>query len=104
MNTKQIEEQIKLLEAYINKGTVVDKLIGLCDNVLLPSFPCCDVYPSWELYSGECGFPIGNGYGDYIRGAVRETMHDRRTTHGKQRLALAKHCLAWCEKELEGTI
>ncbi len=101
MNTNDLLKQVELLKDCIDNGTVVDKYWGLCYNVLLSNFPTMDVFPYWELYSGDCTFPVGNGKDDFMR---TDNMHDRRTTYGKLRLALAKHCLAWCEKELKDTV
>ena len=101
MNTEQLKEQAERLEDYIDGGTVKEKGWGLCGNVLLDNFPSYDVFPSWELYSGEWDYPVGTAYDDYKRTVSK---HDRRTTYGKQRLSLAKHCLAWCEKELKDTV
>ena len=98
MNTKDLLEQIALLTAYIEKGTRRKQTWGLCGNVLLNNFPVCDVFPSWELYSGDCAYPVGNGRDDYHWASG---MHDHSTEYGKLRLALAKHCLAWCEQELQ---
>jgi hypothetical protein len=102
MNTKQLKNQVKLLTDYIEYGTVVEEDYGLCDNVLRRNFPSYDVFPSWEHYSGDLNYPVGSGYYDYNDSYGRR--HDRRTTYGKLRLALAKHCLAWCEKELKDTV
>ena len=92
MNTKDLLEQIALLTAYIEKGTRRKQTWGLCGNVLLNNFPVCDVFPS---------YPVGNGERDYGDCYNNKKMHDRSTTYGKQRLSLAKHCLAWCEQELQ---
>ena len=101
MNTEDLLKQIALLTAYINNKVVEEQTWGLCNNVLLDNFPSPRVFASWELFSGDYAFPVGNGHSDY---SSTVNMHDRRTKYGKLRLSLAKHCLAWCEKELKDTV
>jgi len=101
MNTAQLKEQANSLAAYINNKVVKNQSWGLCNNVLLGNFPACDVFPSWELYSGDCTYPVGNGEYDYT---WANGMHNRSTKYGIQRLSLAKHCLEWTLTQLRETV
>ena len=53
----------------------------------------------WFNFSGSVVFPVEGGSNNYHNNRHK---HDRRTTYGKLRLSLAKHCLQHVLTELEG--
>jgi hypothetical protein len=103
MNRLELAEQASTLEAYIQHGTVTNPDWGLCDNVLLYTFPTRVVFESWGYFyiQDSYVFPIEDTPSEY---SFNERKHDRRTTYGKLRLSLAKHCLQWTLKELREVV
>tara|TARA_R110000851_G_scaffold314905_1_gene477128 strand:+ start:206 stop:508 length:303 start_codon:yes stop_codon:yes gene_type:complete len=100
MNRQELVKQIVRLEAYIEHGTVRDKDLGLCCNVLTHNFPI-RVFKTWAGYSGSLAYPLEGGSWAYCGSRIK---HDRSTKYGKLRLSLAKHCLEWSIKELKETV
>ena len=84
MNRIQLVKQALMLEDYINTGACEERDFGLCWNVLLDGH-----------------YPIE---GDVRAYANNHQKHDRRTTYGKLRLSLAKHCLEYVMNELREVV
>ena len=101
MNTEQLKEQANSLEDYINNKVVDWEGSGLCDNVLHSAFLSCEVFNTWEHFSGSFAFAVEQT--PYLY-ANNFNKHDRRTKYGKLRLSLAKHCLEWTLTQLREAV
>ena len=83
------------LVGYVRGDYKENNRVGICVDILGEDFPR-EVKQAWAG-KRDCVFPIE---GDYIGYVSNFRKHDRRTTYGKQRLAMAKFCLEWVERQL----
>ena len=100
MNRIQLVKQALMLEDYINTGACPNRDWGLCYNVLL-DFNWDAVFNRWPQFGGNACFPIESNSRAYDN---NDKKHDRRTTYGKLRLSLAKHCLEYVMNELREVV
>jgi hypothetical protein len=95
MTECELTHTYSMLVRYINGDCKGNDRVGICADILGEDFPR-EVKQAWAG-KRDCIFPIE---GDFIGYVSNVRKHDRRTTYGKQRLAMAKFCLEWVEGQL----
>lgn len=95
MTEYDLVKTYNMLVRYIRGDYKENNGVGICADILGDGFPRA-VKQAW---AGErnCVFAIEGDYCGYVQ---NNRKHDRRTTYGKQRLAMAKFCLEWVEGQL----
>ena len=103
MNRIQLVKQALMLEDYINTGACPNRDWGLCWNVLMDGhYSYWDgAFLAWTEFSGSFSYPIEGNARAFDN---NDQKHDRRTTYGKLRLSLAKHCLEYVMNELREVV